>query len=379
MPFIELIFMSDTPPEAEGRAADELLPPVEPPNPGFIFQLFVVPGVIVSIILVGALLLKWLSPIGDDPRGYYEALKRSGPSRWQAAANLADALRGPRHKEFKRDRTAARELAQILDDQLDEASMDEKPVTLRIFLCRALGEFEVDDGIATLLRAAQKNDHPLDSEILATLDSTADSADLPPEVALYLGEANVRRSAIEAIALLSQKLREANPPQELAHEDLIPALTELATDASPLVRSATAFALGVLNFERLKDSQHQLLADPNADVRYNAAVGLARTGDEAAIDVLLEMLDPDQQAGMELEKQPAMRQQKQALIMINALRAVRQLIAANPEVEKERLIAAIRNAIDYQDTGDQQSPQQLPRQITLEATNVLRDIEADKL
>ncbi|MCA9249413.1 MAG: hypothetical protein KDA42_19965, partial [Planctomycetales bacterium] len=143
--------MPETPRDAEEPAnpisADELLPPVEPPSPGFILQLFIVPGVIVSIIVLVWLVLNWIARAGDDPKGYLEALKRSGPSRWQAAANLADALRSSRHQAFKRDRAAAHELAELLNQQLDEASMDEKPVTLRVFLCRALGEFEVDEGL----------------------------------------------------------------------------------------------------------------------------------------------------------------------------------------------------------------------------------------
>ena len=148
--------MSDPPPEstsdstiepadhlgstaANPTSADQLLPPVEAPNPGFILQLFVVPAVIVSVIVVIWLLLQWIARSSDDPSVYFESLKRSGPSRWQAAANLADALRGPRHEEFKHDRAAAGKLAEILEEQIDaqmkEEFMEENPVTLRIFLC----------------------------------------------------------------------------------------------------------------------------------------------------------------------------------------------------------------------------------------------------
>src|SRR5207302_1760136 len=101
--------------------------------------------------------------------------------RWQAAVNLADALRNDRNKsnsQLKHDSKLAGQLSKILASEIEAGSMAEKPVTLRIFLCRSLGEFEVPDGLPVLVRAA-------------TVQRS--ESELP-----------VRRAAIEALALLSE-------------------------------------------------------------------------------------------------------------------------------------------------------------------------------
>ena len=44
--------MSSNSPPSRGLSPDEALPPVEPPNAGFILQLFIVPGVIVVVVVM---------------------------------------------------------------------------------------------------------------------------------------------------------------------------------------------------------------------------------------------------------------------------------------------------------------------------------------
>lgn len=65
---------------------------------------------------------------------------------------------------------------------------------------------------------------------------------------------------------------------------------------------------------------HAMLVNAHPDVRYNAAVRLAHHGDAAAVEVLAEMLDQDEQAGVEAEKEKKMQSFKRALITVNALR-----------------------------------------------------------
>src|SRR4051794_34912574 len=93
---------------------DDALPPVEPPSAGFILQLFIVPGVIVVIIVMVWLMFNWLVRQGSDPEAYIAALERNNEARWQAASNLADALRNDRSEEaalLKRDSRLATRLA----------------------------------------------------------------------------------------------------------------------------------------------------------------------------------------------------------------------------------------------------------------------------
>ena len=79
--------------------------------------------------------------------------------------------------------------------------------------------------------------------------------------------------------------------------------------------------MGVIGGDAVLDKLRFMLEDTHPDVRYNAAARLAHHGDAAAVPVLVEMLDPDEQAGVEVEKQEDMRAFKRSLITINALRA----------------------------------------------------------
>src|SRR5581483_9884282 len=88
--------MSQSSPEPRGLSPDDVLPPVEPPSAGFILQLFIVPGVIVVIIVMVWLMFHWLVQQGNDPEAYVAALQRNNEARWQAAVNLANALRNER-------------------------------------------------------------------------------------------------------------------------------------------------------------------------------------------------------------------------------------------------------------------------------------------
>jgi hypothetical protein len=145
-------------------AGDDLLPPVEPPSAGFIIQLFVVPALIVLVIVSVWLSFTWLVR-RTSPEAMVQGLEQ-GPSvaRWQRASELADMLRNKRFAEFKQNADAANQLARILEREIDQAGasdgMQEEQITLRYFLARALGEFEVPDGIGVLLKAAETNRHP---------------------------------------------------------------------------------------------------------------------------------------------------------------------------------------------------------------------------
>jgi len=302
---------------------NDALPPVEPPSAGFILQLFVVPGVIVVVIVMVWLMFSWLAQMGNDPELYVKALERNNEARWQAAVHLADALREERsagRDALKHNTDIVRRLSATLDREIEAGSMQEQPVTLRIFLCRVLGEFSVPNGLPELLKAAR----------------------------VSRGEAEnaVRSSALEAIALLSENVR-ADSNQKLADPVLDSTLIKCGGDSDRLVRSAAAYCMGVLGGAPLTAKLRDMLEDIAPDVRYNAATGLARHGDSAAVPVLIEMLDPNELAGVEAEqgvqseqKQP-LRQYKQGLIIVNALRAVSRLLQVNSSIDRGPLEAAV--------------------------------------
>ena len=216
---------SENSPSSTGRPGAplgmELLPPVETPSAGFILQLFIIPALIVLMVVSVWLLFTWLvHRTSAQPEDLIQGLQGSGVARWQRASELAGMLSDKHYAEFQNSAAAATKLATILDREIDTASgedgVQDEAVTLRYFLCRALGEFRVPDGTDVLLKAATTNRDPK--------------------------EQSIRLGAIEAIAVRAFNLAHLDPPQPLTTPELEPTLFRLASDDDPLVRSETAYA-----------------------------------------------------------------------------------------------------------------------------------------
>jgi len=306
--------MSD-PHASKTFAPDDALPPVEPPSAGFLVQLFVIHGVIVTIIVVVWLLFHWLAAMGNDPREYVRKLRGNNEVRWQAAVNLAGALHGQAAEDITRDREVAGELGQILDEEIKAGSLDERPINMRIYLCRALGEFRVDGAIAPLVRA---------------LSTQRDEAEIA-----------VRRAAVHGLASLAANLKKADPSWQ--SPELVAALITASKSNDDLLRSESAFALGVLDDPRALERLDAMLDDPHPDARFNAATGLARHGKPTALPVLLEMVDRDQTLALKEETSEDNRKQKRIIVNVNGLHGIEELAKtgatadlskAEPAVEK---------------------------------------------
>lgn len=303
-------------------SSDELLPPVEPPSAGFIIQLFVVPAVIVLCVVLLWLLVTTLATQGDqDPTKIVAALRSSNQARWQKAEELATMLRPDleqRYPGLKSNQDLASQLAQLLDEEIEAQLDDDNSVKLRYFLCRVLGEFYVDDGLPALLRAARD-----DEEIL------------------------VRRAAINAISVLSSGLRKQEPPLTLDDPQLVETLASLANEQEDLIRSEVAFTLGVLTMDAEADPQltaelELLVEDLYSDARYNAALGLARSGNLKALGAVAEMFDPEAlKLNIAGEKILSLQVAKRNKILDNALRAAKSLQEKNAGAD----LTPLKNAV----------------------------------
>ena len=282
---------------------DDSLPPVEPPSAAFLVQLFLVPGVIVAIIVCVWLAFHWLAHLGNDPQAYVRTLRRANEGRWQAALNLANDLRGPNGSGLKADVKLASELGSILDDEVGSGRTGEQSETLRLYLCRALGEFSVPEAAPALVRRVNAND-----------DDPATQA------------------AIEAIAVLATNLQNAGRSFD-NRDDVVAAVLAATTSANSRVRDACGFTLGVLGGEKSIDGLLRLVGDPSADVRSNAALGLARLGQPDAYDTLSEMLALEDVYLDEKTPDDKMQSEryKRALVVVNALRGITMLIDATNE------------------------------------------------
>ena len=314
---------SPLPPEKP--SVDRSLPPVEPPTAGFIMQLFLIPMIIVTIIVMVWLAVNWLAHMGSDPYELARNLTRVNDKSWQDAATLADLLRNPRHEHLKSDRRLAQELARVLETQIDAGGMSDEEIKLRIFVARALGEFAVPDGLPALVKAAQAEREPAESD--------------------------VRRTALEALAVLASNVG----PETLQNDPelmraVLEASRERATDNDPedrraKLRERAAFALGVIGGEAARDRLALMLADPYANARFNAATGLARHGDERAVPIILEMLDPQSSQAVGDEALAEGREWKRLQVLTNGIRAAELLAERNPRADLQALEAALRSLV----------------------------------
>jgi HEAT repeat protein len=310
--------MSEQP--RRGIRPDDTLPPVEPPNAGFLVQLFVVPLTIVSCGLFVVWGFYWLAQMGNDPESYVRALRRNNEGRWQVALNFANDLRGPGGAALKKDAKLAGDLAGILDDEIasgrtaGSGNAADQAKTLCNYLCRALGEFAVPEAAIPLVKRA------------------ADARD--PQTA---------QAAVEALAVLSANLAAAGRAFDDPAAVTTAVLAASKSDVDTL-RSSAAYTLGVLGGGPALEQLRQLVDDGADDVRYNAAIGLARQGDEAAWQTLEEMLQlPDAVPAAGDQKGQAERYRR-AMIVVNALKGVGLLVDATnrpPPQAVAKLITAL--------------------------------------
>jgi HEAT repeat protein len=301
-------------------AAETALPEIRPPNAGFILQLFLIPMMIVSVIICVWLLFNFISR-GETPTELVRGLQKMNNASWQKAYTLSSLLRAPA-SELRNDEELAQELIAVLETKLTEETADANQVKLRIFVCKCLGEFEIDTGLAALLNAAQQTDNSNDLVIALT--------------------------AVEAVAVLMSNLDESVRAENYDRivETLLAASNEQAVnpDYALLVnqlRSAAGFALGVAGGEKAIQRLVSMLDDAHPNARFNAAMGLARYGKLESTAVLLEMLDPEHQAITSGEPEGS-HAFKRSVVITNAIRAVVSLSEFHQVAELSDLVNAIQ-------------------------------------
>jgi HEAT repeat protein len=244
----------------------EALPPVKPPSVGFIVQLFVVPGMIVGVLVLGYLLLQSLVRNQDDWQEKLSELKDVNPHiRWRAGVALADMLSadqklGERGRQLARNAELAESVARLLDDEMARVGAGRQDLDYQKYFTRTLGLFDLPDRVVpTLMRATA---------------STRDD--------------ELRQDALTAIAVMQNRLREQGTP--IRASLAVPGLIEASQDETPLIRQISAFALGMFDDDGAKLRLDVMLDDRDLNTRLNAAVGLARNLDPRCVSVLIEGL-----------------------------------------------------------------------------------------
>ncbi len=313
------------------------LPPVEAPSGAFIVQLFLIPLIIVGIIVTVWMGIGWLAHAETDPYRLADDLTRSSTESWQKAYTLSTILRSARYDHLKDDPKLCGILVRQLDKELDRDAGSEPDVQLRVYLCRAVGQFRLPAVFDPLLRAARR-----------------DGGQPYP----------VRLAAIEGLAMAWQNL---GTPRSARRDEVASTLIEVTKE--PIDGSAeheinelhatAAYALGIVATPAAIERLVVLLDSGYPNTRYNAATGLAWLGRPEAVTTLLEMLDPDNRFLMvgELTRPDAARRAdrdsveaaRRVLVMSAAIHAAPRLAKRLSDDDRRKLREALQRVVDRDD------------------------------
>jgi HEAT repeat protein len=354
-----------TPAEPRQRLPTGPLPPVTPPTATFILQLFLIPLLIVTIVVVLWLLFSWVAHMGRDNAGdLAKAIIRNDAASWQRAYELADLLRSPdpKYAALRQDAALAKSLADFLDRDLNEpllsrdvqatatshsgsysgnqappGSEQRARVMRRMYLCRSLGSFAVQEGLPVLLRAAQQEIDPVEVQVrFAAIEAISTLAD---NCGPHVLQAN--SEVIDGLLAASRVPDDSSSPPPPADGGEISLYRPHAE-----LRAVAAYALGVVGGDQAQERLELMLHDTYPNARYNAATGLARSGNEKCIAVLREMLDPTNTLAVKDEVNPNDQARKRTTVLLNGIKATLHLANAKGPVDLSPLVAALERLVN---------------------------------
>lgn len=327
---------SSTDEHSKVNRPDDSLPPVEPPTATFILQLFLIPLAIVSMVVLVWLMFSWMAQMGrDNPDQLVSQLRKLDDPSWQRAYELAELLRSsdPAYAKLRKDEKLADELVSILENDLkfsDPKEITDARIQRRVYLCRAIGSFELASVLPILCKAAIEPQKLVDGE-----------------------DVEVRIAALEGLAMLASNLQVSLSDAEKAK--LLSTVIACSESKSPStqetnpagyipqaeVRAVAAYTLGVIDGDEATARLKKMLVDTYSNARYNAATGLARRGDVAAIPVLKEMLDPENELSARDESNPNDQDRKRVNVVLTGIQATMTLHKVAPDADISELVDRI--------------------------------------
>jgi HEAT repeat protein len=221
-------------------------------TPFLVLQFFVFPMAIVAACVAVFVVFGLISSDAKTPRDHLADVRRGGGmfgvKRWQAAFAFASALDSEK-PEAKRDPELLKETLALFE----ESKSDDPRV--RRYLALALGRLRDPAAVPALLGVVRSPQADPDGETVV--------------------------HAVLALGVIGD-------PQA------VPDLVSLAAHEDAGLRKVALHALRTFDREDARSALRRALADPVADVRWNAALGLARWRDPAATPVVAQMLDRGQ-------------------------------------------------------------------------------------
>jgi HEAT repeat protein len=247
--------------------------------PALAVQFFLIPLVVVAI--TASVYVGFRSLLADDrsAQDYLAEIRNGGSSRrWPAAYELSRLMSDPKVR-------ADKSLAPALVKAFQASAGDQQ---VRRYLALAIGRL----------------DPPLPSDAVADLTHALDDPD-----------SETRISVIWALG---------SSGDEAVVSKLVPLYT--AQDADAGIRKMVVYALGALPGDAQVTTLRTALQDAVADVRWNAAVALARHGSHEGVVVLKQMLDRQYvEQAVKRDVRVDLDQDPVADVMISGLRAAAAL------------------------------------------------------
>lgn len=247
--------------------------------PALAVQFFLIPLAVVA--LTGSVYIGFRSLLADDrgPQEYLAEIRNGGSSRrWPAAYELSRLMSDPKVR-------ADKSLAPALVKAFQESAGD---VQVRRYLALAIGRLDPPlpaDAIADLTHALDDPDGETRISVIWALGSSGDPAVVPRLVSLYS-----------------------------------------AQDSDAGIRKMVVYALGALPGDTQQPILRTALQDSVPDVRWNAAVALARHGSHDGVPVIKQMLDRQYvEQSVKRDVRPDEDQDPIADVMISGLRAAASL------------------------------------------------------
>lgn len=294
-----------TPEPLAGTAASEE-PPVRQSTPFLVLQFFIFPLSIVAVCVAVFVVFGMIASEGKGAREHLADVRTGGANRrWQAAFELAKLLQAGKDPALT-DPAFTGEVSKVFE----EASGDDPRV--RRYLALALGRIGDRRAVPALLKAVD--------------DAGAEGSRADPETQVY---------AVWALGVIGD-------PQA------VPRLVALARSDDAGLRKAAVHALGAFASEASREALVTALSDPVTDVRWNAAVALARRRDPGAVPVLLGMMDRGELAGVpgltDEQRSEAMVQAVEAAAVLHEARldeAIRRLRDSDPDLKVRQAAHAV--------------------------------------
>ena len=264
--------------------------------PALAVQFFLIPLTVVAVAV--GVYVGFRSLIGDSrsPQDYLNEVRSGGVEHgWPAAYELSRLMEDPK---IRGDKGLARDLVKAFDET---KGGDPR---VRKYLALAIGRLDPPlppDAVAILLKSLDDPEQPWTPDVWSRINGWTDK----------MIEAHI--STIWALGASGDA-------------SVAPKLQPLYTSPDDGVRKIVVYALGALPGDAQIDTLRTALHDPAPDVRWNAAVALARHDRHEGVSVLRQMLD---RPYVEQTVKRAVRQDEDqdpiADVMISGLRAAATL------------------------------------------------------